>query len=246
MAALDLGRLLGFKPRLVPTLFAVPGVIVLLGLGTWQLERLQEKNEINAFRAARVSAPAAELPAVVTDIDEYEFRRVTVRGTFRHDRELIMNGNSQRGNPGKDIITPLIREAGPPVLINRGWVPPERANPQARAAGQVAGPVTVEGVLRREPRRLAGVLSWLVPIENDPVRNQWFWFDLPAMAQAAGLPEVAPYYIEAAATPNPGGFPIGGQTMVELPSNHLQYAITWYSLALALAVIFVVWHRQRE
>jgi surfeit locus 1 family protein len=246
MPAIDLGRMLGFRPRLIPTLLAIPGVLVLLGLGTWQLERLQEKTEINAFRAARVAAPPVELPAVVDNPAEYEFRHVIVRGMFLHEREILMNGTSQRGNPGKYILTPLQRDAGPPVLINRGWVPPERANAANRAAGQVSGPIAVDGVLRVEPRRLTGFLSLIVPAENNPALGQWFWFDLPAMAQAAGQPELAPYYIEAVNAPNPGGFPIGGQTIVELPSNHLQYAITWYSLALALAVIYVLWHRRQE
>ena len=135
-----------------------------------------------------------------------------------------------------------ICDGGLPILVNRGWVPYERRDPATRAAGQVAGPVVVEGILRREPR--GGASSWFVP-DNSPERNQWFWFDLPAMARAAGVPAFAPFYVEAAAAPNPGGLPIGGQTIVELPSNHLEYAITWYSLAIALAFIYVLWHRQR-
>ena len=66
------------------------------------------------------------------------------------------------------------------------------------------------------------------------------------MAAAAGLPDLAPFYIEAVATPIPGGFPIGGQTIVALPSPHLQYAITWYALAVALAVIYVMWHQRTQ
>ena len=79
---------------------------------------------------------------------------------------------------------------------------------------------------------------------NDAARNEWFWFDLPAMKQAASAPDAAPFYIEAGPAPNPGGFPIGGQTIFQLPSNHLQYAITWFALAIALAVIYVVSQRE--
>jgi len=227
-----------FRPRLVPTLIAIPGILLLLALGSWQVVRLQEKNAINAFRAERVAAPAVPLPARVDDLAAFEFRRVSVTGTFLHDRELRLNARSQRGNTGYDIITPLVRADGPPVLINRGWVPYDRKDPATRQAGQVEGTVTVEGILRTEPRK-----GWLMP-NNDAARNEWFWFDLAAMAQAAGVPDAARFYIEAGPQPNPGGFPIGGQTIVELPNNHLQYALTWYALAIALAAIYIVSQRR--
>jgi surfeit locus 1 family protein len=227
----------GFRPRLVPTLIAVPGVMLLIALGTWQLFRLAEKNAINSFRAERIATAAVALPARVDDVAPWEFRRVSVTGTFDHAKELRVNARSQRGNTGYDLVTPLRRADGPPILVNRGWVPYSRKEPQARQEGQVAGPVTVEGILRTEPRK-----GWLMPA-NDVARNEWFWFDLPAMKQAAGVPDAASFYIEAGPAPNPGGFPIGGQTIFQLPSNHLQYAITWFALAIALAVIYVVSQR---
>jgi surfeit locus 1 family protein len=226
-----------FRPRLVPTVIAASGIVLLLGLGTWQLFRLAEKNAINTFRAERVAAPATPLPARIDDLGAWEFRRVSVTGTFLHDRELRVNARSQRGNTGYDIVTPLQRSDGAAVLINRGWVPYSRKESATRQEGQVSGPVTVEGILRTEPRK-----GWLMPA-NDAAKNEWFWFDLPAMKQAAGVPDAAPFYIEAGTASNPGGFPIGGQTIVELPSNHLQYALTWYALAIALAVIYIVSQR---
>jgi surfeit locus 1 family protein len=226
-----------FRPRPVPTLIAGIGILVLLALGTWQLFRLAEKNAINAFRAERAAAAAVPLPARIDDIASWEFRRVRVTGTFDHARELHVNARSQRGNTGYDIVTPLRRADGAPVLINRGWVPYSRKDAATRADGQVAGAVTVEGILRTEPRK-----GWLMPT-NSAARNEWFWFDLPAMKQAASVPDAAAFYIEASAAPNPGGFPIGGQTLLSLPNNHLQYAFTWFSLAIALAVIYVVSQR---
>jgi surfeit locus 1 family protein len=226
-----------FRPRPVPTLIAGIGIVALLALGTWQLLRLAEKNAINAFRAERAAAEAVPLPARIDDTAAWEFRRVRVAGTFDHGRELHVNARSQRGNTGYDIVTPLRRADGPPVLVNRGWVPYSRKDAAARAEGQVAGPVTLEGILRTEPRK-----GWLMPT-NSAERNEWFWFDLPAMKQAAGVPDAAPFYVEAGPAPNPGGFPVGGQTLLSLPNNHLQYAITWYALAIALAVIYVVSQR---
>ena len=79
---------------------------------------------------------------------------------------------------------------------------------------------------------------------NNAARNEWFWFNVPEMAAAGGVPNAVPYYIEAGPAPNPGGFPIGGQTLVQLPSNHLGYALTWFALAVALAVIYVASQRR--
>ena len=76
--------LAGFRPRLVPTLIAVPGIVLLLGLGTWQIVRLAEKNAINEFRAERIAAPAVPLPARLDDVAAWEFRRVALTGTFDH------------------------------------------------------------------------------------------------------------------------------------------------------------------
>jgi len=107
------------------------------------------------------------------------------------------------------------------------------------AQGQVAGTVTVEGVLRlpRTPGLFAPA--------NRPERGEWYWVDVAAMARAAGVTAL-PILIEAGDAGNPGGLPIGGQTRVDIPNNHLQYALTWYSLAVILTVIaFLFWRRAR-
>jgi surfeit locus 1 family protein len=233
-----LSDVLRFRPQFWPTVVVVPVFLALLGLGTWQIVRQAEKTAINQFRAERAAAPPVDLADAARDPASFDFRRVRVRGNFDHARELYVYGRSQRGNDGYYIITPLRREIGAPVLINRGWVPTARKAPERRAEGQVAGPTEVIGFLRRDPRR-----GWLMP-ENDAAGNHWFWFDLPAMSAAAGISPPAEFYLEADTTPNPGGFPVGGQTQIQLPSPHLQYAFTWFALAVALAVIYVVWHRR--
>ena len=131
-------------------------------------------------------------------------------------------------------------EDGAVVLVERGWVPGEKREAASRVAGNPPGEVALEGLLRLAPSQKPG---WFIP-ENDPVRGEWFWIDLPAMARAADVPEALPFYVEAGAEPNPGGLPVGGQASTELPNDHLQYAITWFSLAVALIVIYVLFHRR--
>lgn len=214
--------------------------VALLGLGTWQVYRLQWKTALIAEREAQLALPPVEIADVrnIGDAAALGFRRARARGVFLHDRELYLAA-TRAGKVGFDVITPLrLMADGGTLLVDRGWVPAALRAPEKRAAGQVAGPVTVAGVLRKAERK-----RWLVP-DNDPARNTWFWRDLAAMAEAAGV-DAPPVLLEAGPAPNPGGWPKGRKPVVDLPNNHLGYAITWYLLAIALAVVFAVWRRQQ-
>jgi surfeit locus 1 family protein len=231
----------GFRPRLIPSVIAGLGVAFLLSLSVWQLFRMAEKREINTMRAERLAHTPIELPARIDDPQALDFRRVILRGSVADDRELFLQCRSQRGNDGNCILVALHRPEGLPVLINRGWVPPERKDPARRPRLASNLPLAIEGVLRISPQR-----NWAMPA-NDPQRNIWFSYDLPVMARALGVDALAPVYLEASVDPRrQDGAPLGGQTRFQLPDNHLQYAITWFALALALAVIFVISQRQDQ
>ncbi len=236
--------LLDFRPQLWPTLFTVPALAVLIGIGTWQVQRLHWKQDLIALRSARLQAPPVALSeldlAGAKDLAALEFRRVQVTGRFLHEEEMYLAARNLRSSVGYHVITPLERSDGSVVLVNRGWVPLDRKAPGTRAAGQRSGSVTVSGLLRAGGRK--GVFT----PDNRPGENFWFYVDVPAMAVHAGLERVHPFVIEAGPAANPGGFPIGGQSRVKLRNDHLQYAITWYSLAAALLVIYVLYHRRER
>jgi surfeit locus 1 family protein len=223
-----------FAPGLWPSILTLLGLVVLIGLGTWQVERLHWKEARIAERETRLAAPAASLPAAAEDWRSWDFRPVVVQGEFRNDLEQLFGVAAIDGQLGHHVLTPLIRPDGTAVLVDRGWVPAERAHPAARRAGQLAGPARVTGIARY---RGDGRPGWFTP-DNRSAQGLWYWYDLPALGAALGL-ELLPVVIEADATPNPGGLPIGGQTRTELPNNHLQYAITWYGLAAGLLVIWI-------
>jgi surfeit locus 1 family protein len=236
-----------FRPTFWPTLITVPALLVLLGLGTWQVERLHWKNGLIAERTARTTAAPISLPAAGAQLSpqalaDLDFRHATVAGQFLHDREMYLAARTMQGAVGYQVVTPLRQADGSIVLVNRGWVPGDCKDPTKRAEGQLSGPVAVAGAIRRPARQ-----HWLQP-DNEPAKNVWFWNDLGAMARHAGIaPErLVPVFLEAASTPNPGGLPVGGQTRVNLPNDHLQYAITWYALAIGLAAIYVIYHRRRS
>jgi surfeit locus 1 family protein len=211
---------------------ALSGIAALIALGTWQLHRRVWKLDLIAqvearTHAAPVAAPGpADWPAVNAARDAY--RKVRLRGNFANDRETLVQAATERG-AGFWVMTPLRTREGFTVLVNRGFVPPELRDPARRAKGQIAGEAVVTGLMRMtEPK--GGFLR-----SNDPARDRWYSRDVAAIAHARGLRHVAPYFVDAGATPNPGGVPVGGLTVVQFPNSHLSYAITWFALAILLA-----------
>ena len=136
--------------------------------------------------------------------------------------------------PGYWVFTPA-RVADGIVMVNRGFVPDGRQDPAIRRVGQTNGPAEIVGVMRWPETP-----GWFTP-GNDPGRNLWFVRDPAAIAAAKGVGAAAPFYIEQEAPPAPGGLPKVGALQALLTNNHLGYALTWYGLALVLAVSFGIW-----
>ena len=203
-------------------------VAVLVGLGTWQLARLQWKREMIATMESRLHLPAEDVVSLGAGKD-WDYRPAKASGEFLHRNSFFLLSIGINGQGGYQVLTPMVLADGRLLLVDRGWIPYDR---RAEAAFfQPSGTVTVSGILRR-PRH-----AWNEPA-NDPERNDWYGIDLEAMAQRAGRGEFWPLVLDADATPNPGLYPVGGQTRLILPNNHLGYALTWYGLALALLVIY--------
>lgn len=226
--------MMGRRPAWLAALLGLAvlaGIAGLAALGVWQLERRVWKHDLIAQVDRRIhAAPAvAPGPAAWPAIGAGDaYRRLRVTGHFLHARETLVRAATEHGS-GYWVLTPLAADDGFSVLVNRGFVPPERRDPATRAAGQVTGAVTVTGLLRlTEPG--GGFLR-----ANDPGAERWYSRDVAAITAARGLAGAAPYFIDADATPNPGGLPIGGLTVIAFPDSHLVYALTWFALAAMLA-----------
>ena len=209
---------------------------VLVGLGTWQVQRLAWKEGLLATIDERIHADPLPLDEVASRYPEIEYVPVTATGRFDHAAERHVF-TTWEGESGYDVFTPLLLGEGRAVFVNRGFVPFDRKDPATRADGQVGGEVTVTGLARRG---LAEKPSWVVP-DNDPAKNVFYWKDVRAMRETSGLDpaiDVLPFVVDAGDAANPGGLPVGGTTLIDLPNNHLQYAVTWYGLALALCGVF--------
>ena len=234
------------RRRAAPFIVRVLGVavfVLLVGLGTWQLQRSAWKRDLIARVAERVATSPAPAPGpaswsrLTAGADEY--RTVFATGTFSHDRETHVRAVTALGG-GTWVLTPFRTDDGFTVLVNRGFVPPERRDPASRQDGQIVGTTRVTGLLRfTEP--FGAFLQ-----ANDPASDLWVSRDVAAIAAARGLVDgVAPYFIDSGRTPGPGDAPVGGLTVVAFANNHLLYALVWYTLAAMLAGAAFV-HRARR
>ncbi len=247
-----------FRPRFWPSLTTALALAVLVAMGNWQLERLEWKRGLSAEMTQRMASPAIALPPPPVDAAALRYRPIRLVGRFHHDRELYLEARSHKGRAGLHLVTPFELDDGRVVLVDRGWVPPERRRPETRAEGQIGGQVRLTGTIRTGGWN---GYEFLRP-ENDPAGNAWVWMDLPRMAERVAMEDaglggaglggaglggtVSGYYLVAGAAPNPGGLPIGRAPGVDLPNNHLGYALTWYALALVLLVIYLLHQSQPE
>jgi surfeit locus 1 family protein len=228
------------RPIFWPTVIMLPIVLFSLGLGVWQMDRREWKRGILDRIAVNQAADPMPFDELVTgDPLRREYGRVRVSGTFLHDREFYLAARSLKDKVGMQVVTPLRLDDGTVILFDRGWIPSEKKDPAKRAEGQVPGKLDLTGIVRRSQ-----VKRQFAP-DNDPAKNFWFHVDVPLMRQMAGGkpdPVLDTFFLEADATPNPGGVPIGGQTRLDIPNDHLQYAITWFLIALAGLGVYLAYH----
>jgi len=221
-----------WRRLLLPLLVTLPVLAILIGLGTWQVQRLHWKTELLAHLAAAQAGPAQPLTA-----SPEPWTKVFATGRLLNDREALLGLEVRNAVLGAFLVVPLQRQDGPPLLVNRGWVPFER---EARV-NHPEGEVRVEGYIR--PGESAGLFS----ATDDPAGRRFYTFDPAAIGAALGLPEVAPFALVALAPPGtpPAALPQPARHFPQPPNNHLGYVITWYGLALALVGVFVTWAHRR-
>ncbi|XP_048669361.1 surfeit locus protein 1 isoform X2 [Marmota marmota marmota] len=221
--------------------------VTAFGLGTWQVQRRKWKLKLIAELESRVMADPVPLPADPIELQNLEYRPVKVRGRFDHSKELYMMPRtmvdpareareagriSSSTESGAYVVTPfLCTDLGVTILVNRGFVPRKKVNPETRQKGQVEGEVDLVGMVRLTETRKP-----FVP-ENNPERNHWHYRDLEAMARVTGAD---PIFIDADFQSTVPGGPIGGQTRVTLRNEHMQYIVTWSVWTMCSYIIPVV------
>ena len=226
------------------TLTTVICVGLLIGLGVWQLHRKVWKEDLIAAMTARLDRPPQPLPppaqwqALTQGRDE--FRRIAVTATFTPGEEALVYspGSALRADvkgPGYFVFAPAKLADGSTVVVDRGFVPLSRKAMIGRTEGEANGTVNIVGYLRWP--ETPGMFTPAADVKG----NIWFARDPAAMAAAHQWGTIAPFYIDQESPVPPGGLPSPGKLIVNLPDNHLQYAITWFGLAAALGAFYGMW-----
>jgi surfeit locus 1 family protein len=226
-----------FRPYPGFTIAAVILTAILCGLGVWQLERLQWKLNLIAMMDRNMHAQ----PVLLTDkghlVEEVynQYLRVAVQGHFDNSKEIYLFTTGDDG-PVYHVLTPFISDGGRAYLVDRGMVDKDHLDPSSRQAGMIEGET-----------RLVGIWRWPDPVgyftpKPDIARRIWYGRDIPAISTYDRTEFVEGGIIEVDATSNPGGWPKGGQTVIDLPNNHLSYAITWFGLAAGLIGVYFAYH----
>ncbi len=229
-------KIFGFRPKLIPTLFTIPALLLLLSLSFWQFQRLEWKEELIKHITLKTQIPVIELPENV-NLDEMLYRKVKTKGKFLHDNEMYVYGGTTK--PSNEhfyyILTPLQLENGKVVIVNRGWAPEKLKNSKTRPDSLIKEKVEVIGAVMTNEEK--GVYIH----DNQPERNLWFYVNLEEIGVFLNKP-VGNFYILAQ---NDGGdFPKGREIKPNLYNNHFGYALTWLFSAISLLVIYILYHRK--
>ncbi|KEY65522.1 hypothetical protein S7711_08756 [Stachybotrys chartarum IBT 7711] len=215
--------------------------ITAFALGTWQVQRLGWKTELIAKLEDRLIRDPLPLPPQIdpSAIHDFDYRRVYATGRLRHDQEMLVGPRLRDGQDGYMVITPLERENGSTILINRGWISKKHRSQKSRPESLVQGEVTVEGLLREPWKK-----NSFTP-DNRPDKGEFYFPDVEQMAALTGS---QPVWVEATVVPDfmrmmhyeTHGIPYGRPAEVNLRNNHAHYILTWYGLSAATAIMFYI------
>lgn len=227
-------------------LAALAAVAVPLSLGAWQLRRAEWKEALIARITARAHEEPSALPApqgfAQLSPEDYEYRRVRAVGRFDLGREALVFSQPPPGaspEPGYHVLTPFHPAAGGVILVDRGFIALSKAASEARRH-EPSGEVAITGLLRAPERR-----NLFTPHDN-PERGAWFTRDPVKIAAFFHIADAAPLWLQV----EPGGvaasdMPRPDAAELDLPNNHLSYALTWFILAFALAAGCLFYARAR-
>lgn len=198
-------------------LLAATGLFTTLGI--WQVQRLSWKRELIATTQHNLALPPVAAPSPTTALTASSaYTPITATGEFIPNADTFVLASTRHGR-GYWVITPL-QTSGFTLLVNRGFI----TRAQQASLTTLSGTVTVNGLLRlSEPN---GTLIQA----NKPAQNLWYARNVPAIAAHHNLTHVAPYFLDSDASSPPPT--IGGLTIVHFRNNHLQYALTWFGMAL--------------
>lgn len=212
------------------SLFTLIGLIVLCGLGTWQLQRLEWKNELIAQLDAQYALEPKAAPIPLTK--SLDLTRAHIQGRYLDGPNILIKPRTWHGTPGAHVLRAFQpQNSKTPILINRGWLAINET-----PSDPPKGTIMLTGLFKKP-----AMDNIFVPM-NIPDKNEWYRADLEQIATYLDIKPLAPVilYIEALQSQKPDSYPIAIGDKPVLKNNHQQYAIFWFTMAGVLAVIFIL------
>ena len=229
-----------FRPGIAATLATAVAFLILVGLGYWQVQRLFWKQDLIARIEAGLAAPPVDLETLPADGRAFDYRRVRLAGELLTVHNFALGALTVQGRLGASLITPMRLDDGSVLLVDRGWLPEAELPPDEPEALARPARAVIEGVLVYIGEVRQG---WFVP-DNDITARRFYWLDREAISRLVGAP-VAPFLLRAQKAEPPEVLAQVLPVRADLPNRHLGYALTWFGLAAALLVIYVVFGFRR-
>jgi len=225
-----------FRPCWVNTLLTIVGVTILSVLGFWQLDRAEQKQQLEEAVEARMKGAPLEITGALGESETEQFRRLIVQGEYAGKHEILLDNATWNAKAGYHVITPLrIKDSARYVLVNRGWVPvgadrqiiPETSVPE--------GELVIEGRLGRIKGKPAFISDKLPP--DNSGGKVWFYLDADYFSKKTGL-VIEPYLLLLSKKSN-GGYVREWPDYEGRYGMHMAYAVQWFSFALFALFIYI-------
>lgn len=227
------------------TLLVIAGVFVLIQLGLWQLDRLDQRRAYNQRVAERWQQEPFDvnIQPIPGDLTELEFRRVQAQGEFDYSEQIVLTGQSRDGAPGVTLVTPLVLDDNRAVLVARGWVPYNQSQPEFWPQFEEPEGVPVIGLIQESQTLPNGSLP---PVPDTP-QVEWFTLNIDAIQPQIPY-ELLPVFILQ--------LPEEGRPYTALPyreeplrldeGSHFSYAIQWFMFSVILGVGYLFFVQSQE
>ncbi len=228
-----------FQPILWPTIFFIFSLTILLLLGTWQVKRLFWKNNLINFYIKQFESDIIYLHKDNYVLKDIEYRKIIVNGTFLNEKEIHITGKTYEGNAGFHVITPFLIKNGKYILVNRGWVSESYKDIKSRDFSMIEGETSIKGIIRYPQKK-----GYFVP-NNEPENGFWFTIipsEIMKFLKFNSNDFLSGFYVDVLRDGKRIMIPIGVKGKPNLRNQHLSYAITWYSLAIVLIIIYFSYH----
>ncbi len=203
--------------------------MLFLSLGTWQLYRLQWKQDL----ISQIDKGLKSTPIKYSNKIKNDYQRVVLNGKFNYKNQIYLYSLNAKGQPGFDVITPFKTIEGDNVLINRGWINKEMKN---KTEINLSNKSEIFGLLRKIVKKN------IFKPENDTEKNIWFSININQIKKITGKNfSNHVVFLEDNLT----NLPVPKKITIDVPNNHLKYAITWYSISISILFYFLYFRKQQ-